>query len=129
MKVKCSPKNITLNKDKESNKLANASITLDEAFVVGGLTVMNSSKGLFVAMPQRKGMDKEGNVKYYDTSFPLFKELRDMISTAVLNAYEEKVNEQQNAAQQTNSQGNGTPEKSENTSENSEDEEDVPDFY
>ncbi len=97
MKISCEPKNIRLM-DK-GNIMAMANITLDDAFVVSGLKVMNGSKGLFVDMPSQKGTDKDGNVKYYDTAFPLSKELRGDINKAVIDAYQGKLNERQSSAQ------------------------------
>ena len=61
---------------------ANASITIDEALVVTGLRIIEGSKGLFVSMPQRKVKEE-----YKDLVFPLNKELREQISTAVLKEY------------------------------------------
>ena len=77
MKVTCEPKHIrTVNSDKTS-KLAYASITLDDAFVVHGLSIINGREGLFVSMPQQSYVDSEGEKKYSDTAFPLSKDLRD----------------------------------------------------
>lgn len=111
MKVSCEPKNVRLT-DK-GNTMAMASITLDDAFVVSGLKVMNGSKGLFVDMPSQKGTDKDGNVKYYDTAFPLSKELRGDINRVVLDAYQGKLNELQQGAQkrdETPQQSDSIPE-------------------
>lgn len=60
------------------------SITLDDAFVVSGVSVVEGSKGLFVSMPSVKGNDD----KYHDTAYPLSKELRDEIHHAVMNEYQ-----------------------------------------
>lgn len=69
MKVTCEPKHIrTVNSDKTS-KLAYASITLDDAFVVHGLSIINGREGLFVSMPQQSYVDSEGEKKYSDTAF------------------------------------------------------------
>lgn len=105
MKVTCEPKHIrTVNSDKTS-KLAYASITLDDAFVVHGLTVINGREGLFVSMPQQSYVDSEGEKKYSDTAFPLSKDLRDSIASAVIKAYRQKLRE--NAAE--NSAENAAP--------------------
>lgn len=95
MKITCAPKDIRLTAN-GGNRLAVANITLDDAFVVRGLGVMNSSKGIFVTMPSQKGVDKNGNTQYYDSAFPLSKELRDSISNTVLGAYNGKLAELQN---------------------------------
>jgi len=75
--------------NKDSNLKAFASITLDSAFVVGGLAVLDGKNGLFVQMPQKKGSDG----KYYDQCFPLTKELRQQINEAVIKAYKGEDNE------------------------------------
>lgn len=107
MKVTCEPKSISLTAAQNSNRLATASIVLDDAFVVRNLSVMNGPNGLFVSMPSQKGKDKEGNVKYYDTAFPLIADLRSAINEAVLDSYAEKLNElQNNAAKRDYSQQN-----------------------
>lgn len=99
MKVTCEPKHIrTVNSDKTS-KLAYASITLDDAFVVHGLSIINGREGLFVSMPQQSYIDSEGEKKYSDTAFPLSKDLRDSISSVVIKAYRQKIRE--NAAENT----------------------------
>ncbi len=112
MKISCEPKNIRLME--KGNTMAMASITLDDAFVVSGLKVMNGSKGLFVDMPSAKGKDQNGNVKYYDTAFPLSKELRGDISKTVLDAYQGKLNERQNSSAQNNGE---TPQQAGNAQE------------
>lgn len=70
----------------DGNIKAMASITLDNSFVVGGLKVMNGSKGLFVSMPSRKLADGT----YKDSCFPLSKDVRQQINDVVLAAYEAK---------------------------------------
>ena len=97
MKISCEPKNVRLTE--KGNAKALASITLDNAIVVSGLKVMDGAKGLFVQMPSQKGIDKDGNEKYYDTAFPLSKELRGEINSIVLDAYQGKLNELQQGAQ------------------------------
>lgn len=105
MKVKCDTRGIQIMN--KGNKLANASITLDDAFVIRNLSVMNGTKGLFVSMPSQKGLDREGKETYYDTAFPLNKDLRAEINNVVLDAYAEKLNElQQSAMKRDNSAAN-----------------------
>ena len=101
MKITCDPENVRVSAN--GNRLATASITLDNAFVVRGLSVMNGSKGIFVSMPQRKGVDDKGNTQYFDTAFPLSGEMREEIANAVIGAYRQKLNELQNGAVQTDS--------------------------
>lgn len=71
---------------KEGSKCrAMATVTFDGCLAVGGLSVIEGNKGLFVSMPQTK--NKDG--KYYDSVIPLNKDTRASISDAVLNAYNE----------------------------------------
>ena len=66
---------------------ASGSITLDDAFVVSGVSVIEGSKGLFVSLPSVKGNDD----KYHDTAYPLSKELRDDINKAVMGEYQKSL--------------------------------------
>ena len=81
--VKITPSN------KEGNLLAFASVTLGGCFAVTGIRVMDSEKGVFVAMPDRK--DAKG--EYHDVCFPTTPEMRKVLHTAVLGQYQ-KVMEQ-----------------------------------
>ncbi len=57
-----------------------ASITIDNAFVVHDLKVIEGKKGFFVAMPSRKTT----NGDYKDTAHPIITETREKIQSAVL---------------------------------------------
>lgn len=61
---------------------ANASITINDEFVVTGLKVMEGSKGLFVSMPSKKVNDD-----FKDVAFPITAEARAAINDAVLLKY------------------------------------------
>jgi len=65
------------------NLKAFANLTLDSAFAVRDLKVLNGKKGLFVSMPSRK----TPSGKYLDVAFPVTRELRDKIQGKVLEAY------------------------------------------
>jgi len=65
------------------NLKAIASVTLDDSFAVHGIKILESQKGLFVAMPST-----EFNSEYKDVCHPTTKELRESISKTVLDAYE-----------------------------------------
>ena len=70
---------------KDDNKLkAVASLTIDDCFAVHDIKVIDGNQGLFIAMPSRK--TPEGN--YKDIVHPLNTETREMIKSAVLEAYE-----------------------------------------
>ena len=61
-----------------------ASITIDYELVITGFRILEGKKGLFVAFPSQAGKDGE----YYDTTFPLSKDIRTYISDEILAAYE-----------------------------------------
>lgn len=59
------------------------SVTVGNAFVVHGVRVVNSEKGFFVAMPQRKDGDR-----YRDVAHPVTTEMRALVASAVLEEYQ-----------------------------------------
>lgn len=61
---------------------ATATITLDNAFMVHGLKVIEGENGLFVVMPAIK---KNGTFK--DIAHPVTTEMRNEIVSAVLNEF------------------------------------------
>lgn len=73
---------------------ATANVNVCGIFAVRGVKVLESSKGLFVAMPQYK----VGN-DYKDVCFPCTKEAYEELSNAVLNAYEQALTQKQTQAQ------------------------------
>ncbi|MFO7245664.1 MAG: septation regulator SpoVG [Thermaerobacter sp.] len=66
-----------------------ASITIDDAFAVHDLRVVQGDKGLFVAMPSRRRASGE----YYDVAHPVTAEARQLIQQAVLAAYTREARE------------------------------------
>lgn len=79
--------------DNDTNLRAFASITVGGAVAVHGLRVMDSKKGLFVSMPSYSYEDRNGETQYADYAHPISKEARDAISTKVLDAYEQALEE------------------------------------
>jgi len=76
---------ITLRDD---NKLKGfASITLDNAFVIRGLKVIEGSSGLFIAMPSRKR--KDGT--FQDIAHPINMATREWMENQVIAAYREEI--------------------------------------
>ena len=69
------------------NLKAIASVSLDGMFVVKGLKVMDSKKGLFVSMPQEIVPGKDGQKQYSNIFFPLNNSAKSQLETAVLDAY------------------------------------------
>ena len=69
----------------DGRKLAIASVTLDNEFVVHDINVIDGDRGLFISMPSRR----MPNGEYRDIAHPITAEARQKIQDAVLNAYEE----------------------------------------
>ncbi len=67
------------------NLRAFASVTLDDAFAVRDLKVIEGAHGLFVSMPSRKLRDG----KYLDVAHPITKEMHETLQSRVLTAYRE----------------------------------------
>ena len=61
-----------------------ASITIDDVFVIHDIKVIESDKGLFIAMPSRK----TPNGEFRDIAHPINAETREKIQKAILEAYE-----------------------------------------
>ena len=70
---------------KEGKMKAIVSITIDEAFVVHDIKVIEGEKGLFIAMPSRKATDGE----YRDIAHPINSTTRDRIQNIILDKYQE----------------------------------------
>ena len=73
---------------------ATASVNINGAFAVRGVKVLESNKGLFVAMPQHKI-----GSEYKDICFPCTKESREQFNAAVMKAYEQTLTQKQSQAQ------------------------------
>ena len=62
-----------------------ASVTLDNAFVVRGIKIVESSRGLFVAMPS----EKDSREVFRDIVHPVNIEFRERLQNAILEKYNE----------------------------------------
>lgn len=69
---------------KEGKMKAIVSITIEDAFVVHDIKVIEGEKGLFIAMPSKKATDGE----YRDIAHPINSATRDTIQRIILEAYE-----------------------------------------
>ena len=77
--------NVRLNKtlNSESKMKAVASVTFDNEFVVHGIKIIDSPKGLFIAMPSRE----KANGEHKDIAHPINPETREKIEKAIFEAY------------------------------------------
>ncbi|MBO4375067.1 MAG: septation regulator SpoVG [Lachnospiraceae bacterium] len=73
--------------DKEGKMKAIVSITLDDVFVVHDIKVIEGEKGLFIAMPSRKGADGE----YRDIAHPINSDMRTKIQDLILETYNKEI--------------------------------------
>lgn len=71
----------------EGKMKAIVSVTLDDAFVIHDVKVVEGQNGLFVAMPSRKTPDGE----FRDIAHPINSSAREIIQIAVLQAYQEAI--------------------------------------
>lgn len=68
----------------DSKMKAVASVTFDNAFAVHDVKVIEGPEKLFVAMPSRRTPDGE----YRDIAHPINSEMRNILESKVLSAYE-----------------------------------------
>ena len=66
------------------NLLATATVTLGGCFAIRGVRILDSERGAFVSMPQRKNAQGE----YKDICFPTTAEMRKELHSAVLGEYQ-----------------------------------------
>lgn len=84
-----------LNDYEGSSVKAFASANIGGAFAIHGIRVVDSQKGLFVAMPQNSYKDGNGNTKYSDIFHAITAEARNELNEKVTGAYEQALQEQQ----------------------------------
>lgn len=75
--------------DKDGKMKAVVSITIDDAFVVHDINIIEGEKGLFIAMPSRKASDGE----YRDIAHPINSGTREKIQKMILDKYDEVLHE------------------------------------
>ena len=78
----------------EGKMKAIVSVTFDDQFVVHDIKVIEGDNGIFIAMPSRKMPNNE----FKDIAHPINIETRTEIQEKVLKAYEEKLNEPEEAS-------------------------------
>jgi stage V sporulation protein G len=84
-----------LNPDEGGAIRATASLTIDSAFAVHGIKVIDGSKGQFVSMPSYKSGEN-----YKDIFHAVTAEARQQMNDAVMAAYEQKLFEEQTQEQE-----------------------------
>lgn len=82
---------VRVRKISSQNKMkAIASVTFDDVFVVHDIKVLESDKGLFIAMPSRK----IPNGEFKDIAHPIKTETREEIQAAIIAKYNETADEE-----------------------------------
>jgi stage V sporulation protein G len=65
-----------------------AKVTIEDAFAIDDITVVDGKNGLFVQMP-RKSYKQDGETKYKDVFHPVNAEARKELADAVMLAFNE----------------------------------------
>ena len=73
--------------EKEGKMKAVVSITIDEEFVIHDIKIIESEKGMFIAMPSRKTAEGE----YKDIAHPIKSSTRELIQNLILQKYNEEL--------------------------------------
>ncbi len=73
--------------DKEGKMKAIVSITLDDVFVIHDIKVIEGDKGMFIAMPSRKGADGE----FRDIAHPISSEMRTKLQDLIIDRYQTEI--------------------------------------
>ena len=76
--------------DKEgSNVKAVGQIYMESSFIINNINIIEGKKGLFVTMPsyKTKKVDEAGKAVYQDVCYPVTKDFRDKLFTAILEDY------------------------------------------
>lgn len=79
----------------DGNVRAYASVNLNDCFAIRNVKIVDSTKGLFIAMPSYKA----GSGEYKDICFPVTKEFREQLNQAVVDAYQQALTQSQAQAQ------------------------------
>lgn len=74
---------IRLVKKEDSKLKAVASITIDDAFAIHDIKIVEGSDGCFIAMPSRKTAEGE----YRDIAHPINAEARNALINVIMDAY------------------------------------------
>jgi stage V sporulation protein G len=82
---------VTLRDDDKHDRLkAFATMTLNNAFVIRGLKIIQGTNGVFVAMPSRRRPDGQ----FQDIAHPINNETRRLMEEIVLAEYEREMERQ-----------------------------------
>lgn len=80
-----------------SHVRAYASANIGGAFAIHGIKIIDSPKGLFVAMPQNSYTNAKGEIAYRDIFHAVTANARSSLNSQVLEAYERELTQSQNS--------------------------------
>ena len=80
---------VRLLENNDSKLKAIASITIDSAFVIHDIKVIEGEGGIFIAMPSRKGSDG----LFKDIAHPINAESRAIVKDKIVEAYNKALEE------------------------------------
>ena len=66
-------------------------VNVDDVFVIHDIKVIEGDKGLFIAMPSRKGADGE----FRDIAHPISSEMRTMLQNMIIERYHQDIESQE----------------------------------
>ena len=76
--------------ESDSPTKAFCDLLLFDSFLIKGVRIVNGKDGLFVSMPTEQGK----NGKWYETFFPVSREIREQLEKYILEEYKETSNGQ-----------------------------------
>ena len=76
-----------------------ADVTIDDAFAIHGVKVIEGKNDLFASMPSDKWQDKDGNTRHTDIVYPVNAYARNALNEAVKGAYQAFIQNQTGNAQ------------------------------
>jgi DNA-binding cell septation regulator SpoVG len=80
---------IQIYKTSSAKIVANAVVTFDDEVTVKDIKIVNGATGLFVGLPSREYIDKEGNKKYANI-VEFNKAVENELKSKIIDAYEGK---------------------------------------
>lgn len=78
----------------ESKTKAYATLTINDAFAIHGVRLIQGKNGLFASMPSRAVTNEQGETEYVPFANPITKKASDAVRTCLVNAYNEAVEAQ-----------------------------------
>lgn len=72
-----------------------ATVTIDGAFAVHGVRVIEGEKGIFASMPSQAYTSRKGEKRYSEMFHLVTAQARDLIQQAVVSAYENALTQMQ----------------------------------